>query len=179
MFKWGEIEGIALCQVIQESYKQIVHWKRNLFKVLLGQAGKSLRELTRMFQSCADASALESVTLQAVMVMPALLLQKSHSKSKVKEHSVLLDCRLKQWINGDIKGLLDEGHAIQQRLDRQCKQRSSEHSARIFAKLMMEGKVEAALRLISEDNNGGILSLDSYVLPDNCPRIPIEKASTW
>ena len=113
------------------------------------------------------------------MVMPALLLQKSHSKSKVKEHSVLLDCGLKQWINGYIKGLLDESHAIQQRLDRQYKQRSSEHSARIFAKLMMEDKVEAALRLISEDNNGGILSLDSYVPPDNCPRIPIEKASTW
>ena len=27
--------------------------------------------------------------------------------------------------------------------------------------------MKAALRLISEDNNGGILSLDSYVLPDN------------
>ena len=81
-------------------------------------------------------------------------------------HSVLLDCRLKQWINGDIKGLLDEGHAIQQRLDRQYKQRSSEHSARIFAK-SMEGKVKAALWLIAEDNNGGILSLDSCVLPYN------------
>ena len=27
--------------------------------------------------------------------------------------------------------------------------------------------MKAALRLISEDNNGGILSLDSYVLSDN------------
>ena len=71
MFKWGQIEGIAFCQAIQESYKQIVHWKRNLFKVPSGQAGKSfVRELTRMFQSYANASALESVALQAAMVMP-------------------------------------------------------------------------------------------------------------
>ena len=139
-----------------------------MFKVPSGQAGKSfVRELTRMFQSYTDATALESVALQVAMVMPALLLQKPHLKSKAKEHSVLLDRRLKQWMNGDIINLLHEGHAIQQRLDRQHKQRSCEHTARIFAKLMMEGKVKAALRLISEDSNGGILSLDSYVLPDN------------
>ena len=87
-------------------------------------------------------------------------------------HSVLLDCTLKQWNNGDIKGLLDEGHAIQQRLDRQYKQRSTEHSARIFAK-SMEGKVKAALWLIAEYNNGGILSLDSCVLPDNSETVLI------
>ena len=66
-----------------------------MFKVPSGQAGKSfVRELTGMFQSYADASALESVALQTAMVMPALLLQKSHPKSKAKECSVLLDRRL-------------------------------------------------------------------------------------
>ena len=106
-FKWGEIEGEAFCQDIQECYNQIVHWRRNLFKVPSGQAGKSfVRGLTRMFQSYADASALETVALQAAMVMPALLLQKPHAKSKAKEHNVHLNRRLKQWMNGDINGLL-------------------------------------------------------------------------
>ena len=167
-FKWEQIEGEAFCQDIQECYNQIVHWRRNLFKVPSGQAGKSfVRELTRMFQSYADASALETVALQAAMVMPALLLQKPHAKSKAKEHSVHLNRRLKQWMNGDINSLLDEGRTIQQRLDGQHKQRSGEHTARVFAKLMMEGKVRAALRLISEDDNGGILTLESHVLPDD------------
>ena len=107
------------------------------------------------------------MALQATMVMPALLLQKPHPKSKAKEHSVHLNRRLKQWMNGDIIHLLDEGRVIQQRLDRQHKQRSCEHTARIFAKMMMEGEVRAALRLISEDQSGGILSLDIHVLPDN------------
>ena len=46
-----------------------------------------------MFQAYADASALESMALLAAMVMPALLLQKSHAKSKAKEHTLLLDRR--------------------------------------------------------------------------------------
>ena len=154
-FKWGEIDE-AFCQDIQECYNQIVHWRRNLFKVPSGQAGKSfVHELTRMFQSYADAAALETVALQAAMVMPTLLLLKLHAKSKAKEHSVHLNRRLKQWMNGDINGLLDEGRTIQQQLDGQHEQRYGEHTARVFAKLMMEGKVRAAHRLISEDDNGG------------------------
>ena len=77
-----------------------------------------------------------------------------------------LNRRLKQWIDGDINGLLDEGRAIQKRLVRQSKQRSSDDTARVFAKLMMRGKIRASLRIISEDN-GGCLTLDSCVAPDN------------
>ena len=100
------------------------------------------------------------------MVMPALLLQKPHPKSKAKEHSLYLNRRLKQWIDGDINGLLDEGPVIQKRLVRQSNQLSSDDTARVFAKLMMQGKVRAALRIISEDNEG-CLTLDSCVAPDN------------
>ena len=80
----AEIEGVVFAQAIQNCYKEIVHWKRNLFKVPSGRAGKSfIRELGRMFQAYADASALESIALQAAMAMPALL-QKPHPKSKSK-----------------------------------------------------------------------------------------------
>ncbi|CAB3993759.1 Hypothetical predicted protein [Paramuricea clavata] len=69
-------------------------------------------------------------------------------------------------MNGDINGLLDEGRAIQKRKVRQSKQRSSDDTARVFAKLMMQGKVRAALRIISKDDRG-CLTLDSCVAPDN------------
>ena len=169
-FKWGDIEGeITVCN-IHECYKEIVHWKRNLFKVPSGRTGKSfIRELTRMFQAYADASALESVALEAAMIMPALLLQKPHPKSKAKEHTAHLDHRLKLWTNGDFAALLAEGRTIQHHLNtsRNQSQRSSNQTAQAFAKLMMEGKVRAALRLISEDSSGGMLSLDSQVAPDS------------
>ena len=169
-FRWGEIEGGAFARATQNCYEEIVHWKRNLFKVPSGRAGKSfVRELTRMFQAYADASALESVAFQAAMAMPALLLQKPHPKSKAKEHTLHLDRRLKQWMNGDIEGLLEEGRTIQHRLNshHNQSQRSPEHTARVFAKLMMEGKVRAALQVISEDNSWGLLNLDSRVAPNS------------
>lgn len=170
VFHWGEVEGEEFVQVIEGCYEEVVHWKRNLFKVPSGRAGKSfVRELTRMFQAYADASALESMALQAAMVMPALLLQKPHAKSKAKEHTILLDRRLKQWADGDIEGLLREGRTIQHRLKSQHNQdqRSSDHTARVFAKLIMEGKVRAALRVISENNGGGLLNLESPAAPNS------------
>ena len=45
--------------------------------------------------------------------------------------------------------------------------RSHQQTARVFAKLMMEGKVRAALQLITEDNNGGPLRLDDQNAPDS------------
>ena len=115
-FLWDAIEGESFIQAIKKCYEEIVHWKKNLFKVPSGKAGKVfVRELARMFQAYADASALESVALYAAMVMPALLLQKPHSKSKAKEHTTHLDRRLKQWMEGDIEGLQRRGrqHGLQ------------------------------------------------------------------
>ena len=65
-FKWEETEAEAFRQDIQESYKQIVHWRHNLFKVPSGQASESfVRELTRMFKSYAEESALLLLIHQA------------------------------------------------------------------------------------------------------------------
>jgi hypothetical protein len=116
-----------------------------------------------MFQAYADISSLESVALTATMVMPALLLQKPHPKSKAKEHTLYLNHRLKQWMDGDINGLLDEGRAIQKRLVRQSKQRSSDDTVRVFAKLMMQGKVTVhTMHQVFEDNDAyGVILVDA------------------
>lgn len=101
------------------------------------------------------------------MVMPALLLQKPHSKSKAKEHAILLERLLQQWTKGELDDLVNEGRTIQHHVTQaHSKQnRDPQQSARIFAKLMMEGKVRAALRLIANDNSTGPLCLDSQFEP--------------
>ena len=136
----------------------------NLFKVPTGKSGKALvRELARMFQAYADGSALEGIALQAAMVMPALLLQKPHPKSKAKERSQHLEHRLQLWLDGNIDSLMDEGRTIQLQFTRShsTQEKSAQQTARTFAKLMMEGKVRAAFRLIAENNGCGPLHLDS------------------
>ena len=95
------------------------------------------------------------------MTLPSLLLQKPHRSSKTKEHVQFLERRLKLWEEGNLEGLLQEGHTIQQHLFRSPQTPSIEHQhARSFVKLMMEGKVWAALGLLS---GGPPMALDEEV----------------
>jgi len=61
--------------------------------------------------------------------------------------------------------ILDEGHMIQSCLAREFSGRNTpaDKLSRRFSKLMMEGKVRAALRLIANDNTGQPLHLDSII----------------
>ena len=154
-FRLGEIDGTTMQGVINESYNEIVHWKRNLFKVPSGKAGKGfVRELTRLLNAFAEVSALEVIALKAAFVMPALLLQKPHKRFKAKEHSSHLERRLGLWNNGSIDALLKEGRTIQKQF-RNINHKSSEDLPRAFAKLLMEGKVKKALNLLSDYSSGG------------------------
>ncbi len=58
--------------------------------------------------------------------------------------------------------------SIQKRFVNTGRKQDDEQNARIFSKLMMEGKVKSALRFISDISKGGVLSLDQTV-PDNGP----------
>ena len=120
-----------------------------------------VHELARLFLAYVEGTTLESIALTAAMTMPSLLLQKPHRSSKVKEHIHCLECRLKLWTEGDLDGLLREDRTIQRRLPNLPRDpKSDQQLARSFAKLMMEGKVRAALRLISRQNGGPPLALD-------------------
>jgi hypothetical protein len=134
-------------------YDETVHWRRNLFKVPSGKAGTTfVRELSGMFRAYADRSALESVAMKVVMVMPALLLQKPHPRSKAKDHVLHLERRLQLWRKGELKELLLEGRTIQHQINRRKSPKHQEDTARIFAKLMMEGEVRAALRILTDSS---------------------------
>ena len=165
-FCWGNVDGETFSCALNGIYDEIVHWKRNLFKVPSGKAGTAfVRELSRMFRAYADCSALERVTMKAAMIMPALLLQKPHPRSKAKDHVLHLERRLQLWGNGNLRELLDEGRTIQRQLI-QNPPKQQEDTARIFAKLMMEGKVRAALRIVTDSNGIGTLPLDKVVEPE-------------
>jgi len=56
---------------------------------------------------------MESIALCAAMLMPILLLQKPHARSKTKHHMKCLKRHLSHWNAGDIDALLDECRTIQ------------------------------------------------------------------
>ena len=79
-----------------------------------------------------------------------------------------LERRLKSWQAGNINDLVLEGRTIQQCLPK----RGSDHNvnqylAQPFSKLMLEGKTTAALRLLTDQNNGGLLKLNNIIPSSN------------
>ena len=164
-FTWGTMDSSTFMQDLDKAYNTVVHWKRNLFRVPSGIIGKLfVSELTRLYHAFASKSSLESIALQATIVIPHLLLQKPHSRSKSKEHTSCLRRRLEQWKVGDIANLLDEGATIQARLLRPSFQNGSlKNRSKQFAELVFSGKIKQAMNMLSEDGKGGILRLDDKI----------------
>ena len=105
-FNWGDLDPASFCQSLKEAYAKVVHWKKNLFKVPLENVGKSfVAELSRLYNGFASGSALESITLMAAIVLPILVLQSPHRRSRVKEHIVCLERCLKLWRAHQIRTL--------------------------------------------------------------------------
>ena len=107
--------------------------------------------------------------MKAATVLPLLLLQKPRGTFRPKDFAVILDRRLAQWKRGEIDALVREGRVLQNEL-RNTRTRKSdmqdEHVPRIFNRLMLQGKVKAALRWIMETSSfksKGVLPLTSTV----------------
>ena len=164
-FQWGNMDGETFAHSISCCYPEIVHWKKNLFKIPSGKLGiRLVNEMTKLFQAYADRSTLESIAIKAAMVMPALLLQKSHPNSKAKDQKSQLERRLKTWAEGNIDKLITEGRTIQKKFNTNAKKKRPESNiGRSFSKLMFEGKVRADLRLLTNQSTGGVLPLDKLL----------------
>ena len=98
---------VSLCNTVNGVYDEIAHYRKNIFNVPSGRAGKSfIEELTLWIKQFNADSDLNSVALKAFMVLPTLILQKPSATSKSKEHSAAIERRLALWKQRDIDFLL-------------------------------------------------------------------------
>ena len=119
------------------AYDEIVHFRRNIFKVPSGRSGKAfIEELTFWIKQFNSNSDLNSVALKAFMVLPTLILQKPSATSKSKEHSAAIERRLNLWRQGDLDLLLKEVRFIQGKFVNSKKARTVEDISKVFAKLI-------------------------------------------
>ena len=168
-FVWGDEDSATFCKSIRDAYDEVIHWKRNLFRVPMGNVGKSfVAELARLYNAFSSASTLESVALMGTTILPILLLQQPHKRSKAKEHIICLERRLKVWKDGDLASLVREGRTIQLKLPNLSRVTTENQNriARRFANLMFKGKTHAALDLLTNSGKGGVLHLDQPVNPN-------------
>ena len=96
--------------------------------------------------------------------MPALLLQKTSPTSKGKERTETLKRRLELWDSGKIDELFFEATSIQKRLKPNVGSNSVNNISKKFAGLMKNGKVSAAVKLLTENAQGGILPLNDETI---------------
>ena len=101
-------------------------------------------------------------------------LQKPSATSTTKQHLAALAGRLAKWSAGNADALLGEGRAIQQQLPKKykqsCEAEQAEHDARVFARLVIQGKIKAAIRYVCEQaSNTGAKSISHVVSTSTNP----------
>ena len=131
--------------------------EKNLFEVPSSAVGRRfVKELTTWLQHFSAETKFRPIAIKTFLILPALLLQKPSANSKRAEHKKLLEARLDLWERRDISELLRSGNMIQKRLVTSRKTKK-EDVARRFYNLMFEGKVTAAVRMLCQAENKGVL----------------------
>lgn len=165
---WGDHTKDDIYHKIDTIYEKIVFWRRNLFKLPSGASGKKfISETTKWVEFWnQDATEYKDIALKVLMVMPALLLQKPSFKSTAKQHSQCLSRRLTQWDEGKFDDLLREVNTIQAKLPTKHKGLNEERLAKTFAKLVLEGKINAAMKLLDHQGGSGVLPLSQSTIDE-------------
>ena len=177
---WGNHSSEDIFQVGNAIYEEIVKWRKNVFKLPSGAAGKRyIKETTRLIEIWNhDKKPLADISLKLLMSMPALLLQKPSRKSTAKQHSQYLDKRLDLWNAGNFEELMKECRAIQKRLrDSTPKNKTPEYLAKEFARFMLLGKVNAALKLLNKNTDFGVAAISEKTMDDLRKLHPEAKAA--
>ena len=153
---------------LEEAYNQIVYWRKNVFMVSTGAAGKNMfHEISRLLNLSTRNTPLKNIVLKAVHVKPALLLQKPGKTLKAKDHLKALEKRVRFWKEENITELVNESKSIQYRLPSTTKKKSQmniEKPSSKFKQLMQKSNVNSTLRLLANDMSNGILQLSDETL---------------
>ena len=158
---WGALNGNEAVKELKECYEKIVFWKKNLFMLPKGASGKDyIKETTRIINAWIVDSPMQGCAWYAVHVMPALLLQKPSKTSKSKEHVEALSRRLAKWKKGEFSQLFREAETLQKRLPKVDRKKNIQVISRKFREHVSKGNVNSAIKLLSNNMEGGILPLN-------------------
>ena len=165
LFKWGDYDSQVYEQNLDIVYDKVVFWRQNLFKFPSGAAGKAyVKETTRLVAAWNSNSNLMDIAWKCIMIMPALLLQKPAANSKSRDHREALSRRLGLWQKGNLLELFREAVTIQKRLKSNTPSRNIDVISKKFSSLMKAGKLNAAIKLLSSNMEGGILPLSEETM---------------
>ena len=122
MINWGKRSvGNAIVistSVITDAYSEIATWRKNVFLVPYGNAGRDFIDQVTLhvndWNSGSDNQ--HCISLKAAFVLLAVGFRKPSPTSKAKDHQDVLSRRLILWRQGEINKLLREDRIIQGRI---------------------------------------------------------------
>ena len=85
-----------------------------------------------------------------------------------------IERRLALWRQGDLNMLMKEIRFIQDRFVNSKRARWVEDISRTFAKLVFQGKLTAAIKLLDKENSSGLLNLSDEVLAQLKEKHPVQ-----
>ena len=163
--RWNEQEAKDW---VEEAYKRVVTFSPgNIFEPPKCNATKLLiEESTFLIRAFTTKTAIAPFALKTLALLPHLICQRTHRKSKTAEDTKAVRRRMELWRQGEVSKLLDEASALQKRLKNgKNHTRGSEDRARNLADKMRQGKVAAAIRFLSpEDEAAGVLPMTEETL---------------
>ena len=179
-YKWGEYDNFSFEKSLNFIYEKIVFWRKNLFLLPTGGAGKwYIDEITRLINEWLSNSPLKSIAFKLIMIMPNLLLQKPSKNSKAKDHLAALERRRELWQKGHLKSLFEEAKTIQNTLPSLQKPKTQEELRKKFVKVMRKGNINAAIKLLTNSMQNGVVPLSEETLqllkmkhPEEVPASP-------
>ena len=132
---YNNIDKITFTQNINQIFEDTIHWKKNLFSVPTGQAGKDFVKLmTDWVQKFNTDSTFQYLAMKVINILPNMMLQKPSATSKAKDHTKALQLRLQMWNEGKIVQIWRDNKIIQKKLTEKPK-KSSHDILRIVTNL--------------------------------------------
>ena len=156
--------GTDFVNLINIIYEEFITWRKNLFLLPSGQQGrKVITLLSEWLSFYNNNTTYQGIALKVFMVVPVIMLQKPSTKSKARDHVNALSRRMDLWQAGELIELLREGKIIQSKLA-SAKRKSPKDISQIFSRLMLLGKVSAALKFLNESSQNGVIPTSPEVI---------------
>ena len=97
-FYWNLVAGSTFEKDLKNAYEKTVSWKKNLFMLPSGAAGKRyVKKVTCLMKLWIKDIPLKSISLKAIHAMLALLLPEPSKSPKAKDHPQALERCIKLW----------------------------------------------------------------------------------
>jgi len=163
-FQWGEIGGTIVVNLLYDAYEEVVHWQRNRFWFHLAKWEM------RLYWSLLDCIKLMLMTLLCTQLFLLLVLFSKYYCFRNLMPGVRLQTISLAWSAAllfDVQEIfqpwLRKVNVLQDHLQSIIHKSGLCNVACAFDRLMSMGKVSDAVKLLSADAKGGVLSLGSQI----------------